>query len=104
MPPSTSKRLRLLHHAVLAMAVTGTLATAFAFLGEWHWYADLFTHLRPQYCLWLGLAALGAICLRHRLALVVAVGGLLANAAALAPYALPWHDAQDAPNTGQAWT
>ena len=104
MPPPTTQRLRFLRLAVLAMAVAGVAATGIAFLGDWHWYADLFAHLRPQYCVWLALAALGALVLKHRPALLLAVIGLLANAAALAPYALPWRDEGGAGAAGRTWT
>ena len=86
------------------MSLTGLLTTAVAFLGDWHWYADLVAQLRPQYCVWLGLAALGALALKYRLALIAAAAGLLANGAALAPYALPWQDAVEIPTMGRAWT
>ena len=104
MPPPTTQRLRFLRLAVLAMAAAGVVATGIAFLGDWHWYADLFAHLRPQYCVWLALAALGATGVKHRPALLLAVIGLLANVAALAPYALPWRDESAAGSTGRTWT
>ncbi len=72
------------------MSVAGVLAMGIAFLGDWFWGVDLFSHLRPQYCAWLGLAMLGARRLRHRAALLVAIAGVIANVAALTPYALPW--------------
>lgn len=96
-------RVRLLHLAPLAMAASGVIATAIGFLGDWHWYADLFAHLRPQYCVWLGLTVAASVVLRHRFALGLAVTGLLANAIALAPYAVPWRDESDAQTPGRAW-
>ena len=86
------------------MSMAGVLATGIAFLGDCHWYADLFSHLRPQYCVWLAIATLGAQRLRHRTALLVAIAGLIANVAALAPYALPWQNANAGRTTGRAWT
>jgi endonuclease/exonuclease/phosphatase (EEP) superfamily protein YafD len=89
---------------MLAMAAAGVAATGIAFLSDWHWYADLFAHLRPQYCVWLALAALGSVVVKNRPALLLAIIGLLANAAALAPYALPWRDANVPGPTGRTWT
>ncbi len=85
------------------MAIAGVLATGIAFLSDWHWYADLFAHLRPQYCVWLALAALGSIALKHRPALMIAIIGLLANALALAPYALPWREKEPSADAGRTW-
>lgn len=99
-----SKRLRFLRFAMLAMAVAGVVATGVAFLSDWHWYADLFAHLRPQYCGWLALAAFGSVAVKNRPALLLAIIGLLANAAALAPYALPWREETATANTGRTWT
>ena len=48
--------MKFLRLAVLAMALAGAVATTIAFVSEWHWYADRFTHLRPQYWVWLALA------------------------------------------------
>jgi endonuclease/exonuclease/phosphatase (EEP) superfamily protein YafD len=81
--------MRFLRFGVVAMAITGSAAVALAFLDDWHWYADLIVQLRPQYCVWLVLAALGALFLRHRWAFAIAATGLLVNVVALAPYALP---------------
>ena len=89
---------------MVAMAVAGVVATGVAFLSDWHWRADLFAHLRPQYCVWLALAAFGAHAVKHRTALRLAGIGLLANAAALAPYALPWADEKTAVPVGRTWT
>ena len=89
---------------MLTIALTGCLATSIAFFDAWHWRADLFAQLRPQYCVWLCLGALGAFILKHRFAFVLAVVGLVANAVALAPHAMPWREADDKRLTGHTWT
>ena len=104
MTPPISKGRRCLRFAVLGMALAGVVATGIAWLSDWHWYADLFAHLRPQYCVWLALAALSAVAVKHRPALRLAIIGLLANALALAPYALPWREADAAAPAGRTWT
>jgi endonuclease/exonuclease/phosphatase (EEP) superfamily protein YafD len=96
--------MRFLRFIVAAMAITGSAAVALAFLDDWHWYADLIVQLRPQYCVWLGLAALGALFLKHRWAFAIAATGLLANAAALAPYAFSSRDGGHRPTTVPALT
>ena len=104
MTPPIPKGRRCLRLAVLAMAAAGAAATGIAFLSDWHWSADLFAHLRPQYCVWLALTALAAVAVKHRPALRLAVIGLLANAVALAPYALPWREEDAAGSAGRTWT
>ncbi len=78
------------------MAASGTLATLIGFFGDWHWYADLFSHLRPQYCVWFGLTIALTLYFRQRLALFIALLGLCINVAALLPYGLPWRNEQGA--------
>jgi endonuclease/exonuclease/phosphatase (EEP) superfamily protein YafD len=104
MPPPAPKRLRIFRLAMLAMAAAGVAATGIAFLSDWYWYADLFAHLRPQYCVWLALTALGSVVVKNRPTLLLAIIGLLANAAALAPYALPWRDTAAAGTDERTWT
>jgi endonuclease/exonuclease/phosphatase (EEP) superfamily protein YafD len=81
---------RLLKIAVLGLAAAGTLAVLIGFAGRWHWFADLFTHLRPQYCIGLGIVCALAFALRQRVAAYVALAGWLINGAALVPNAKTW--------------
>lgn len=102
--PLDSRAVRFLRLIVLGLSASGLLAVLVAFCGDWHWYADLFAHLRPQYCVWLTLAVAGSIALKHRLAFRLGVAGLLANAAALAPYALPWTEESGVEPAGRTWS
>lgn len=86
------------------MSLSGVIATVIACFGDWHWYADLFSHLRPQYCVWLGLAIIGAFVCRHRVAMVLAMAGLLINAVALAPYAFQRRKTPSTRSAGRTWT
>jgi endonuclease/exonuclease/phosphatase (EEP) superfamily protein YafD len=100
---SNYQRGRLFRFTILTMATGGLLATILGFLGDWHWRADLFSHLRPQYCVWFGLVLIASWVSKYRPALLLAVAGLLINAVALAPYALPPQESE-AGTTGRAWT
>jgi endonuclease/exonuclease/phosphatase (EEP) superfamily protein YafD len=94
---------RILKIAVLALATAGTLAVLIGFAGRWHWYADLFAHLRPQYCIVLGMVCLLAFALRQRVAGLVALAGWLINAAALVPHAKNWATPESSA-TSRVWT
>lgn len=104
MTATVPRARRIFRFLLLGMASSGVLATAIGFFGDWHWYADLFAHLRPQYCIWLALAFVGAVVGRCRAALVLAVVGLIGNAVALAPYAMPWREEGGAVKTGKVRT
>ncbi len=104
MSPTPAKRVSFFRFLVLTMAVTGVVATTIAFLDDWHWGADLFAQVRPQYLVWLALTALGAVAMKHRSALVLSVVGMLANVIILIPYALPWHDDAGAKPLGRTWS
>lgn len=87
-----------------ALVAGGLIATAVAFLGDWNWYADLFSHLRPQYLVVFGLAAACAAAGRRWVTFGLAITGLSANLIAVAPHALPLARG-DAPfSTGRPWT
>lgn len=90
--------------AVLGMSASGLLAVLIGFAGGWNWFADLFAQLRPQYCLWLGLAFVGSLWWRQRLSLLLATIGLILNGLALAPYARSWREAEASPQAGRTWT
>ncbi len=99
-----SRLLPITRIVAAGMAISGFLAVAIGFFGDVHWYADLFSHLRPQYCVWLGLAIIAATLARRWIALGVALAALIANCVALAPYSVPWHDSQAAQPCGRPWT
>lgn len=94
---------RLLKIAVLVLATAGTLAVLIGFAGRWHWYADLFAHLRPQYCIGLGIICVFAFALKQRAAALVALAGWMINGAALVPHAKSWAT-PGSTATGQTWT
>src|SRR5688500_9026850 len=89
---------------VIGMAASGLLAVVIAFAGDWHWYADLFSHLRPQYCVWLGMAWCGGMWLRVRVGVLLASAGLVLNAVALAPYARSWSEPERSSSAERIWT
>jgi endonuclease/exonuclease/phosphatase (EEP) superfamily protein YafD len=60
------------------------LATALSLAARWSWFCDLFTHFRPELTLFLAVGALLALAVRHRKLVLLALAGLLANAACLA--------------------
>lgn len=85
------------------MAGGGLLMVLIGFAGDWYWLADLLAQLRPQYCLWLGLAWVGSLLLRQWPSLLVATIGLLLNAVALAPHARSWREPGAPLLAGRTW-
>ncbi len=63
------------------------LVSLVAFAGVWHWFFDLFSHLRPIYFVCLAVAAAVALAGRRWFLLAASVCGLIANGIALAPHA-----------------
>jgi endonuclease/exonuclease/phosphatase (EEP) superfamily protein YafD len=86
------------------MSASGLLAVLIGFAGDWNWFADLFAHLRPQYCLWLALAWFGSLLLRLRLSLVLATTGLVLSSIALAPHLSSSVELESSPQSGRSWT
>ena len=86
------------------MSASGLLAVLIGFVGDWNWFADLFAHLRPQYCLWLALAWFGSAWRRQRLSLLLASGGLVLNALALAPHLRSWARPERSTQPGRTWS
>lgn len=89
----------------MLLLVIGIAAAALlGFVGRWHWYADLFAHLRPQYSIGLALTLILALVLRQRLAAGIALGAFLINAAALAPHARSWATSPLPASEARSWT
>lgn len=89
--------------AVLLMAVIGFTATLLGFMGRWHWYADLFSHFRPQYCVGLIITALAAWCTKQRVALVLSTVGAGINLLSLASHAR-LGEGDERPASAPDWT
>jgi endonuclease/exonuclease/phosphatase (EEP) superfamily protein YafD len=61
-----------------------SFATAMSLGAPWSWFCDLFTHFRPELTVFLALATVLALAVRHRKLLLLALAGLLVNAVCLA--------------------
>lgn len=90
--------------AVIGMALSGLLAVLIAFAGDWFWFADLFSQLRPQYCVWLLVTWCGSLWVRNRLSLLAATAGLVLNVIALADHASSWAVAEPTGAQKKSWT
>ncbi|WP_081891416.1 endonuclease/exonuclease/phosphatase family protein [Verrucomicrobium sp. BvORR106] len=67
----------------------GLVVTLLGFAGRWHWYPDLYNHLRPQYVVAFALGLLLCLGLRRWKLVGLSSVGLALNVAALWPHAQP---------------
>ncbi|WP_256199493.1 hypothetical protein [Verrucomicrobium spinosum] len=67
----------------------GLAVTLLGFAGRWHWYPDLYNHLRPQYVVAFALGLLFCLGLRRWKLVGLSAAGLALNIAALWPHARP---------------
>jgi endonuclease/exonuclease/phosphatase (EEP) superfamily protein YafD len=80
---------RLLRLAA-TLAVAGlAAATAFSYLGRFHWLPELLTHFRMHLAIASAALAVAAFCLRARVAGAAAALCLAAHAGPVLPYLLP---------------
>src|SRR5688500_19088930 len=86
----TVTRSRHLLSVLLGVLILATLVVTLAgFAGRWHWYADLFNHLRPQYFMVLTLTLSLSLLAKLWRWVAVSLLGLLLNSLVLAPHAVP---------------
>src|SRR5215207_4194736 len=78
---------QILRLAVVAGVIAAFIATFVGFAGNLHWYADQFSHLRPQYVIGFAFALPLLIWWRRRPAAVLAFVGLVVNLAVMLPHA-----------------
>jgi endonuclease/exonuclease/phosphatase (EEP) superfamily protein YafD len=71
------------------LIVLALLVTLAGFAGRWHWYADLFNHLRPQYFIVLTLTLLVSLWAKLWRWAALSFVGVLLNSMVLASHAIP---------------
>lgn len=79
---------RITETVLLSGTVAALVATVIGFCGDWHWYADLFAHFRPQYV--IGFALVGTILLLRRRwkTAGLALAGIVINLTVMWPHAV----------------
>jgi endonuclease/exonuclease/phosphatase (EEP) superfamily protein YafD len=71
------------------LIIPALIVTLAGFVGRWHWYADLFNHLRPQYTVGFILTLVASMWARQLKWVVMSLAGLLLNGVVLVPHAVP---------------
>ncbi|HSJ03380.1 MAG TPA: endonuclease/exonuclease/phosphatase family protein [Verrucomicrobium sp.] len=74
-------------HWLTAGIVACLAVTLLGFAGHWHWYPDLYNHLRPQYVVALTVALVFGLCLQRWRSVLACMAGLGLNAAAMVSHA-----------------
>lgn len=74
----------------LGLMVAGVfLLTIVGFAGSWYWYADLFSHFRPQYAAVLAVTLVLCVAMRRRWPGWLSFVGLILNGVVLVPHGVP---------------
>jgi endonuclease/exonuclease/phosphatase (EEP) superfamily protein YafD len=84
-----AKSQRVLGFLLGAIIVFTLAVTVIGFAGRWHWYADLFNHLRPQYVFVFILTLVMSILARRGRWVALSLVGLFLNGLVVAPHAVP---------------